>query len=70
MPAAVENLLMLSEIKLAAAARKIAKVEVKERKLMLTYRGDYILVAGKFPRLHAAEPGEKLRETLGLLRAL
>jgi transcription-repair coupling factor (superfamily II helicase) len=70
MPAAVENLLMLSEIKLAAAARKIAKVEVKERKLMLTYRGDYILVAGKFPRLHAAEPGERLRETLGLLRAL
>ncbi len=70
LPEAVENLLILSETKLAAAARKIAKIEVKERKLMLTYRGDYILVAGKFPRLKAEEPGERLRETLGLLRAL
>jgi transcription-repair coupling factor (superfamily II helicase) len=70
LPPAVENLLILSEIKLAAAARKIAKIEVKERKLMLTYRGDYILVAGKFPRLHTEEPAEKLRETLALLRAL
>jgi transcription-repair coupling factor (superfamily II helicase) len=68
LPAAVENLLILSEIKLAAAARKIAKVEVKERKLMLTRGGDYILVAGKFPRLQAEEPGERLRETLDLIR--
>jgi transcription-repair coupling factor (superfamily II helicase) len=70
LPAAVENLVILSEIKLAAAARKLAKVEVKERKLMLTYGGDYILVAGKFPRLRDEEPGERLRETLGLIRAL
>jgi transcription-repair coupling factor (superfamily II helicase) len=70
LPEAVENLLILSEIKLAAAARKIASVEVKERKLMLTYGMDYLLVAGKFPRLRADEPGERLREALGLLRAL
>jgi len=70
MPKAVENLLILSEIKLAAAARKIAKVEVKERKLMLTYGTDYILLAGKFPRLQTGEPDEKLRETLGLIRSL
>jgi transcription-repair coupling factor (superfamily II helicase) len=69
-PPPVENLLILSEIKLAAASRKIAKVEVKDRKLMLTFRGDYILVAGKFPRLHADKPEERLRETLELLRSL
>jgi len=68
LPDAVENLLILSDIKLAAAARKIAKVEVKEHKLMLTRGGDYILVAGKFPRLQADTPAESLRETLGLLR--
>ena len=61
---------MISEIKLAAAARKIAKIEVKERKLMLTYRGDYILLAGRFPRLRAEEPAGRLKETLSLLRAL
>jgi transcription-repair coupling factor (superfamily II helicase) len=70
LPEPVENLLILSEIKLAAASRKIAKVEVKDRKLMLTYGADYILVAGKFPRLHSQDPGERLRETLGLMRAL
>ena len=70
LPPAVENLLILSEIKLAAAGRRIAKVEVKDRKLMLTFRGDYILLAGKFPRLHSDEPGESLRETLALIRAL
>ena len=70
LPEAVENLLTLSEIKLAAVRRKIAKVEVKERKLMLTYGTDYILVAGKFPRLQGAGSAEMLKETLGLIRAL
>jgi transcription-repair coupling factor (superfamily II helicase) len=70
LPAAVENLLILSEIKLAATARKIAKVEVKDQKLMLTFGSDYLLVAGKFPRLRADAPAERLRETLALIKAL
>jgi transcription-repair coupling factor (superfamily II helicase) len=70
LPEAVEHLLILSEIKIAAASRKIGKVEVKERKLMLTFRGDYILLAGKFPRLHSDDPGERLNETLALIKAL
>jgi len=70
LPNAVENLLILSEIKLAAAARKIAKIEVKDQKLMLTCAGDYLLVGGKFPRLHATAPDEILRETLDLIRKL
>ncbi len=70
LPETVDNLLILSEIKLAAAARKIAKVEVKDRKLMLTCGGDYILLGGKFPRLGAEAPGERLREALALIRAL
>ena len=69
-PEAVENLLILSEIKLAAAARRLTKVEVKDQKLMLTRGGDYILVAGKFPRLATEEPGKRLRETLGLIRTV
>jgi transcription-repair coupling factor (superfamily II helicase) len=47
--------LLLTEIKLAAAKSGINRVEVRERKLMLTRRGDFILVAGKFPRLVAAK---------------
>jgi hypothetical protein len=37
---------------------------------MLTYGTDYILVAGKFPRLQASEPVERLKETLNLIKAL
>ena len=50
-PAAVDNLFLLAEIRLADAKAGITRVEVRERKLMLTQRGELILVDGKFPRL-------------------
>jgi transcription-repair coupling factor (superfamily II helicase) len=50
-PPAVENFFALIEIKLAAAESGVNRVEVRERKVMLTRHGDFILVAGKFPRL-------------------
>jgi transcription-repair coupling factor (superfamily II helicase) len=50
-PPAVDNLFLLAEIKLLAAKEGITRVEVKERKLMLTRRNDFVLVDGKFPRL-------------------
>jgi transcription-repair coupling factor (superfamily II helicase) len=52
-PVAVDNLFLLAEIKLAAAKAGITRVEVRERKLMLTRQGEFILVGGKFPRLVA-----------------
>jgi len=52
-PPAVENLFLLAEIKLTAAKAGVTRVESKERKLMLTRRGDFVLVDGKFPRLFA-----------------
>jgi transcription-repair coupling factor (superfamily II helicase) len=65
-PPAVENLFLLAEIKLAAAKAEITRVEVRERKLMLTRRGDFVLVDGKFPRLVAKPP--KLGEMLELTK--
>jgi len=64
-PEAVDNLFLLAEIKLAAAKAGISRVEVRERKLMLTRRGEFILVDGKFPRLVAkpAHLGEVLELT-------
>lgn len=64
-PAAVENLFLLAEVKLAAARTGVTRVEVKERKLMLTRRGELLLVNGKFPRLVATPPhlGEVLELT-------
>ena len=64
-PEAVDNLFLLAEIKLAAAKAGISRVEVRVRKLMLTQRGEFILVDGKFPRLVAkpAHLGEILELT-------
>ncbi len=69
-PKAVENLITLAQIKLAAAIQEISRVETREDKLMLTRRGDFILVGGKFPRLFALEIEKRLQEILGLLRKL
>jgi transcription-repair coupling factor (superfamily II helicase) len=67
---AVDNLFLLTEIKLAAAKSGVSRVEVREHTLMLTRRGDFILVAGKFPRLVAAEMQQHLREILELIKKL
>jgi transcription-repair coupling factor (superfamily II helicase) len=69
-PLAVDNLFLLTEIKLAAANSGLSRVEVRERKLMLTRRGDFILVAGKFPRLIADRIEQHLGEVLELIKKL
>ena len=69
-PPAVDNLFGLIEIRLAAAKSGITRVEVRDRKLMLTRRGDFILVAGKFPRLVGAKIEQHLGEILELVKKL
>jgi transcription-repair coupling factor (superfamily II helicase) len=69
-PASIDNLCLLTEIKLAAANAGVSRVEVRERKLMLTRRGDFILVAGKFPRLVAPKIEQRLGEILELIKKL
>ena len=69
-PREVDNLFALIKIKLAAAESGVSRVEVRERKLMLTRRGDFILVAGKFPRLVATKTDQHLVEILELIQKL
>ena len=69
-PLAVDNLLLLTEIRLAAAKAGIQRVEVREDKVMLTRRGEFILVAGKFPRIGSVTIDQHLEEILALLRKL
>ena len=65
-PEPVKNLFLLGEIKLASAKAGISRLEVRERKLMLTRRGEFLLVDGKFPRLLAKPP--HLSEVLELTK--
>ncbi len=69
-PPAVDNLFALVEIKLAAAESGVSRVEVRERKVMLTRHGDFILVAGKFPRLVGSKIDQHLPEIVELIKKL
>jgi transcription-repair coupling factor (superfamily II helicase) len=69
-PLGVDNLFALIEIKLAAAESGVSRVEVRDRKLMLTRHGDFILVTGKFPRLVASKIEQHLAEVLDLIKKL
>ena len=68
LPDSAKNLLILSEIKIAAGSRKIQQVEVRENKLMLLRGGDYVLIGGKFPRLTSSTPTLNLREVSALIK--
>ncbi len=67
---AVDNLLLLSEIKLSAARARVNRVEVRDSKLMLSRRGDFILVGGKFPRLTSSSIDSRLSEIWQLIKQL
>jgi len=69
-PLPVDNLLLLSEIKLSAARARVSRVEVRESKLMLSRRGDFILVGGKFPRLTSGRIDLNLPEVWQWLKQL
>jgi transcription-repair coupling factor (superfamily II helicase) len=69
-PPGVDNLFALVEIKFAAGESGISRVEVRERKVMLTRHGDFILVAGKFPRLVGSKIDQFLPEVVELINKL
>jgi transcription-repair coupling factor (superfamily II helicase) len=67
LPVAVELLLQISVLKVLASQRDISVIESKEDKLMLTRRGDFVMVGGRFPRLEKKEARARLNEIRRLL---
>jgi transcription-repair coupling factor (superfamily II helicase) len=70
LPAPVELLLLVTDLKLLAAERGVVALETRADKLMLTRNNDYITVGGKFPRLTKTQPKARLNEIRRLLLAL
>jgi transcription-repair coupling factor (superfamily II helicase) len=70
LPKEANNLLAMEKIRRAAAGKGITKVETRGERLMLTRRGDYLLIGHRFPRLTASKPASKLSEILRFLEAL
>ncbi|HEY3857806.1 MAG TPA: transcription-repair coupling factor [Verrucomicrobiae bacterium] len=70
LPEAVELLLKVADLKIAAAARGISIIEHKEEKLMLTRNNDFLMAGGKFPRLRKTTAAARLNEIKKLVIAL
>lgn len=70
LPAAVEFLLQVTELKVIASDKNISAVESDGSKLKLTRAREPILVGGRFPRLVKKEAKAKLNEIKKLLLAL
>ncbi len=68
LPEPAENLLLLARVKLAAAAAGLEHLEVKDDRLMMRRKGDFVLINGKFPRLTSKGRILRLREILQVLK--
>jgi transcription-repair coupling factor (superfamily II helicase) len=62
LPNAAELALKVADLKLAAAAKGLTLIEVKEDKLMLKRHDAYVMAKGKFPRLRERTPAARLKE--------
>jgi transcription-repair coupling factor (superfamily II helicase) len=69
-PEEADNLLRATELKLRCAHKNVAVCEIKEDKLILTRNGRGIQVDGKYPRLAARHPKERLLEAIELVKSL
>ena len=70
LPAAIELLLQVGELKALASERAITVIEVKEDKLMLTRNNDFVMAGSKFPRLTKKTAAARVKEIKKLLLAL
>jgi transcription-repair coupling factor (superfamily II helicase) len=70
LPAAVELLLAMGELKILASGKNVTSIEVEGDKLKLVRSGDFIQLGGKFPRLTKKEPQGRLKEIKRLLLAI
>jgi len=70
LPASVELLLQVAELKILAGEKSVTDIEVRDDKLMLTRQGDFITLGGKFPRLTKKQAGARLKEIKKLLLAI
>ncbi|WP_205760953.1 transcription-repair coupling factor [Luteolibacter luteus] len=71
LPEPAENLITVGRLRLLAANKGVASVEIKGQRLMLQRGGDYIMLEGRrFPRLTSEKPKQKLLEAVEMLKVL
>ena len=70
LPQEANNLLNVQKIKITASQKRIALVEIRGQRLMLTRNNDYILFLNRFPQLQKKDPSEKLLEARQMIATL
>src|SRR4030095_13082768 len=70
LPASLELLLRVTELKLIAGEKNVTVIETKDDRLMLKRHNDYITLGDKFPRLTKMNPKSRLNEIKKMLLAL
>ena len=68
-PATVERLLKVADIRIACAERNIRNVDVRSDKVVLSRFGEYLTRGSRFPRLTGANSAERLEELLSLVES-
>jgi transcription-repair coupling factor (superfamily II helicase) len=67
-PGALDRLLRIARLRIVATQKGIQSIEVKEGKVMMMRKGDYVTRNNKFPRLNASDATGKLEELLRIVR--
>ncbi|MCF6312235.1 MAG: transcription-repair coupling factor [Verrucomicrobiales bacterium] len=70
MPPAILYLLTCSELRLRAALFGISALEIRDNKLMLSKKGGFLQVKGRFPRLKGKNQAKRLENALELIKSL
>jgi len=67
-PDAIKNLFLCTELKIRASSKLIHSVIIEDSKLMMKRNNEFILIEGKFPRIHAKSNEERLKKAVDLLK--
>ncbi len=67
-PDAIKNLFLCTELKIRASSKLIHSVIIEDSKLMMKRNNEFILIEGKFPRIHAKSKKEQLKKAVDLLK--
>jgi len=68
LPAEVQRLMLIAELRIVAADQGIKSVIVRDRTVMLSTDKDYLTIAGRHPRLEAEQPTSMLKELISLMK--
>jgi transcription-repair coupling factor (superfamily II helicase) len=70
LPGAMEFLMQVADLKMLAGAKGVSAIETRGDKLMLTRQNDFIMEAGKFPRLTKRDAKGRINQIKKLLLSL